>query len=347
MLAAMAAAVAAVLTPCWTRRLRINDRSLAVVRQVGEGGYSVVYACRLEAGPEPEGVGFAVKQMLVASPEGREAARAEIEAHLHFRRCARIAPLLDYTFTPAGDGAERVLLLLPLYTRGSLADVLARGTVGEGPFFPEAAALRLAVQIGEGLAALAAHVPPLAHRDVCPRNIMLDDAGDAVLIDLGSVAPASPPLATRGDAARLRDTAAAHSSQPYRAPELWEPEVGGAPVDGRTDVWSLGATLYALVFGLSPFESSCRADGRLRLDDCTHLRVISDVTFPSYPPSSPALRGAISWMLTLSAVARPTMAAVLPRLRALAAAAGAPAAATIVDDSGADFNPFARPAGTS
>ena len=50
----------------------------------------------------------------------------------------------------------------------------------------------------------------------------------AVLIDLGSAAPARVSLPTRGDALRLLETAQAHSSPPYRAPELWDPPTGGA-----------------------------------------------------------------------------------------------------------------------
>jgi serine/threonine protein kinase len=74
-----------------------------------------------------------------------------------------------------------------------------------------------------------------------------------VLMDFGSTSTAKVVIDSRQAALNLTDQAAEQSSMPYRAPELFDARTG-VTVDGRTDVWSLGALLYAMAFGYSPFE---------------------------------------------------------------------------------------------
>ncbi|KHN96300.1 Protein kinase-like domain protein [Metarhizium album ARSEF 1941] len=93
-----------------------------------------------------------------------------------------------------------------------------------------------------------------AHRDVKPGNIMIDDSGSApILMDLGSVAASPTPITSQSVALQVQDTAAEHSTMPYRAPELFDVHTGSV-VDTKTDIWSLGCTLYACLVGKSPFE---------------------------------------------------------------------------------------------
>ncbi|KAH8676310.1 serine/threonine-protein kinase [Xylariales sp. PMI_506] len=93
-----------------------------------------------------------------------------------------------------------------------------------------------------------------AHRDIKPGNIMIDDDGThPILMDLGSVAHSPIPITSRSQAIAMQDTAAEHSTMPYRAPELFEVNTG-AVIDTKVDIWSLGCTLYACLVGKSPFE---------------------------------------------------------------------------------------------
>ncbi|KAF7516137.1 hypothetical protein G7054_g14283 [Neopestalotiopsis clavispora] len=87
-----------------------------------------------------------------------------------------------------------------------------------------------------------------------PGNIMIDDDGaNPIIMDLGSVAPSPIPITSRSQAIAMQDTAAEHSTMPYRAPELFEVNTG-AVIDTKVDIWSLGCTLYACLVGKSPFE---------------------------------------------------------------------------------------------
>lgn len=65
----------------------------------------------------------------------------------------------------------------------------------------------------------------------------------------------------------------------YRAPELFDVTLDKR-VDQRTDVWALGCLLFAMMYGYSPFECEFRSDGKARVAECTHLRVLSAVPEP-------------------------------------------------------------------
>ena len=100
-----------------------------------------------------------------------------------------------------------------------------------------------------------------AHRDIKPGNIMVDDDGvTPILMDLGSLAPSPTPITSRSLALAVQDTAAEHSTMPYRAPELFDVKTGSV-IDTKVDIWSLGCTMYACLIGKSPFEARSEETG--------------------------------------------------------------------------------------
>ncbi|TPX14226.1 uncharacterized protein E0L32_000620 [Thyridium curvatum] len=100
----------------------------------------------------------------------------------------------------------------------------------------------------------AGEVRSYAHRDIKPGNIMISDDGTTpILMDLGSIAASPLAITSRSLAIATQDTAAEHSTMPYRAPELFDVKTG-AVIDTKVDIWSLGCTLYACLVGKSPFE---------------------------------------------------------------------------------------------
>ena len=90
---------------------------------------------------------------------------------------------------------------------------------------------------------------------------MIDDDGTTpILMDLGSLAPSPIVITSRSLALAVQDTAAEHSTMPYRAPELFDVKTGSV-IDAKVDVWSLGCTMYACLVGKSPFEARSEETG--------------------------------------------------------------------------------------
>ncbi len=83
--------------------------------------------------------------------------------------------------------------------------------------------------------------------------MIADDGLTPVLMDFGSVVRARKFIATRQEALEQQDQAAEHSTMPYRAPELFDVKTESTLTE-KVDVWSLGCTLFALLYGYSPFE---------------------------------------------------------------------------------------------
>ncbi|MHC4493602.1 MAG: serine/threonine-protein kinase, partial [Planctomycetota bacterium] len=104
-------------------------------------------------------------------------------------------------------------------------------------------AARIAMQAARGLA--HAHERGVIHRDIKPSNLLLDRTGRVVVTDFG--------LARLTDSASLTSTDAIVGTPKYMSPEQILP--GTRPLDGRTDVYSLGATLFHVIAGRPPFEA--------------------------------------------------------------------------------------------
>jgi serine/threonine kinase 16 len=83
--------------------------------------------------------------------------------------------------------------------------------------------------------------------------MIADDGATPVLMDFGSLVRARKFISSRQEALELQDTAAEHSTMPYRAPELFDVQTEST-ITEKVDIWSLGCTLFALLYGYSPFE---------------------------------------------------------------------------------------------
>ena len=164
-----------------------------------------------------------------------------------FVREARAAARLHHTNIAVVHDVdpEAGWLVMELVEGGTLRAQFANGPV------PAPRVMKIAAQV---LAALdAAHAAGVIHRDIKPSNIMLG-AGDVVkLVDFG--------IARLVDV-ELTDTSNQSGTPAYMAPE----QIRGAKIDDRTDLYSLGATLFEAVVGerISAFEASSKeARGKL------------------------------------------------------------------------------------
>ena len=120
----------------------------------------------------------------------------------------------------------------------SLADVLRQQA---GPLL-ESQVLGYAIQLCDALSYLHSQQPPIIHRDIKPANIRITPAGLIKLVDFG--------LLKQGGGV-TRDSRRAVT--PGYAP--LEQYAGGGSTDARTDLYSLGATLYQLLTGVDPEDA--------------------------------------------------------------------------------------------
>lgn len=105
-------------------------------------------------------------------------------------------------------------------------------------------------QLCEVLTYLHSQNPPIIHRDLKPDNILLDEADRIMLIDFGIAKEATPSSMTR-----TLGRAATHGFSP---PE----QAMGTGTDERSDIYALGATLYALLTGTNPPAAHERVAGK-------------------------------------------------------------------------------------
>lgn len=115
--------------------------------------------------------------------------------------------------------------------------------LNQGKVFQEKAALNVATQIAKALK--HAHDRGLIHRDIKPGNILITADGTAKLADLGLV------RYTAGEETTSTEFGTTLGTPYYISPEQVRAE---QDIDGRTDIYSLGATLFHMVTGRPPFE---------------------------------------------------------------------------------------------
>ena len=222
-----------------------------LLRRLGGGGMGVVY----EALDEKLGRRVALK--LIRSDHMIFA-----DARRRFEREVRAAGRLDHpNLCPIYEAGEidGVPYLAMRYVEGrSLADWIQRGLEAGAAQSSSSGGARSRLGLDVVLviekvarALHAAHQAGVVHRDVKPANVLIDEAGEPVLVDFG--------VARDGDAsvAGLTHTGERLGTPAYMAPEQVS---GGGEVDRRTDVYGLGATLYECLTLRCPFDSSAREE---------------------------------------------------------------------------------------
>ncbi len=205
---------------------------------LGQGGMGAVYLAEHVRMHKP----FAVK--LLHAEMGRLA-----EAVFRFQREAVAAGRVDHehlvTATDFGELPDGSMYLVLEYVPGKNLATL----MNEGPV-PTVRALRIARQIAAGLAAV--HAAGVFHRDLKPDNVMLaerpgTDEDFVKLLDFGM----AKVQMEMGEESQVTRAGLVFGTPRYMAPE----QAGGEPTDHRSDIYSLGVVLYAMLAGAPPFSA--------------------------------------------------------------------------------------------
>jgi serine/threonine protein kinase len=206
---------------------------------LGQGGMGAVY----RATDENLDIQVAVKENTFFSEEyARQFQReAKILASLRHPNLPRV---FDY-FVIEQQGQYLVMDFIE-------GDDLRQWMTREDAIF-EIEALHIGIEISNALIYLHSQIPAITHRDIKPGNIKITPAGEVILVDFGLVKQMSDKEVT---------TTAARAMTPgYSPPEQYGP----TPTDHRSDIFSLGATLYASLAGYLPEDSLARITGKAQL----------------------------------------------------------------------------------
>ena len=114
-------------------------------------------------------------------------------------------------------------------------------------------AARIARQVADALA--YAHTHEIVHRDIKPDNILLDRSGHVLVTDFG-IAKAAQAAKEKKRGASLTTEGSVVGTPQYMSPE----QASGDPLDGRSDIYSLGIVLYEMLTGSPPFDGDSAAD---------------------------------------------------------------------------------------
>jgi hypothetical protein len=199
---------------------------------LGRGTMGAVWSARDEVLGRP----VAVKELLL--PPGIPDAEAEALRERSLREARAIAalshPNVVTLYDVVREGAAP-FVVMELVPSRSLADLLVDGPLPE----------RQVIAIGSAVAAAlqAAHAAGITHRDVKPGNVLVADDGRIKLTDFG--------IARNAADETLTATGLMLGSPAYMAPEI----ASGGSVRPASDLWGLGATLFAAVEGRPPYDA--------------------------------------------------------------------------------------------
>lgn len=238
-------------------RARRIFNNFELVELIGEGGMGSVF----KAYDHNLGRMVALK-VLRREMSAREDERAKLEQEARITASVNHPHVVRvYSF---GEADGQFYLAMELVEKGSLDDLMAVQTR-----VSEAQILEVGVQIAQGLEAAAER--GLIHRDVKPGNILFADAHTTKIVDFGLARVLEEEAEARGEI---------WGTPYYIAPERLNYE----PEDFRSDIYSLGGTLFHAIAGRPPFEAE--SAGLVALKQLKSQRVSLEAFAPDVSPET-------------------------------------------------------------
>lgn len=258
-----------------------------IIRQLGQGGMGTVY----EAIDERVSCVVAVKETLAANDaEARRAFEREAALLANLRH-ASLPKVMDHFIEDGGQ-----FLVMEYVPGHDLAELLEM----RGSAFPQSQVLGWADELLKVLEFLHGRTPPILHRDIKPSNLKLTRQGEIFLLDFGLA---------KGSAGQMPTLLTSRSVRGYTPVYASLEQIHGKGTDPRSDLYSLGATLYHLLTGTPPKDAPTRFDA-LEEEQADPLPPIDEVN----PQVSPAVAAVIHRAMSVSRKARPASATEMRRL---------------------------------
>lgn len=207
----------------------IIDGKYKILNKIGQGGMSVVYLAMNERANKQ----WAIKEVRKDGVKDYEVvkqgliAETDILKRLNHPNLPSIIDVID---------REDTFLIVMDYIEGRTLDYWLKKEGAQ----PQERVVEWAKQICDVLGYLHSRKPPIIYRDLKPANVMLKPDGQIEIIDFGT--------AREFKETSIEDTSCL-GTQGYAAPEQYG---GHGQTDGRTDIYTLGATMYHLLTGHNP-----------------------------------------------------------------------------------------------
>ena len=217
-----------------------------LLEELGRGGMGVVYRARQLS-----------LDRIVALKIILRGATASLADLARFRGEAETAARLNHpSIVPVYEVGQQGDL--PFFTMRYVEGHTLASRVADGPL-PGREAARLLAPIARAIA--AAHQQGVLHRDLKPSNVLIDENGEPYVSDFGlakRLTPDSDDAVAIADAAQLTQTGAIIGTPGYMSPEQAAGSRGS--IGPASDVYSLGAILYATLTGRPPFQGATPVD---------------------------------------------------------------------------------------
>ena len=209
------------------------DGKYKILNEIGHGGMSVVYLALNERANKT----WAVKEVRKDGGNDTTVVSQNLVAETEMLK------KLDHPNLPSIidviDKDDSFIIVMDYIEGNSLQDLIDT----DGPQHPEKV-IEWAKQLCDVLGYLHSRRPPIIYRDMKPANVMLRPTGDVTLIDFGTAREYK--YANQADTTYL-------GTRGYAAPEQFG---GRGQTDARTDIYTLGATMYHLITGYSPADTN-------------------------------------------------------------------------------------------
>ncbi len=220
-----------------------------LTEEVGRGGMGIVYRAHQQSLDRPVAVKLLLRGVL-ASEDDQKRFRSEAEAVARLEHPG-VVPIFE-----VGEHHGQLFFSMPFIEGETLAQRLVRGPLADRE------AARIVRDVAQAIG--YAHSRGVVHRDLKPANVMLDKENRVHVTDFGLAKRVTSSDATAtASMTELTNTGAILGTPAYMAPEQATGERGD--VGPATDVYSLGAILYAIVTGRPPFQGPTAVDTVLML----------------------------------------------------------------------------------
>lgn len=214
-----------------------------IVRSLGRGGMGEVF----EGLDERLHRSVAIKGILHERPSAERRCRLEREA---MAVASLSHPAVTHIYEIITEG-EQDWVVMEYVDGRSLADI-----VDDGPL-PPAEVARIGAEVAEALA--EAHAKGIIHRDIKTENVMVTSAGRVKVLDFG-LARWDSPVGLAADQ-RITSEGMVVGTAKAMSPE----QATARPLDGRSDLFSLGSMLYECATGQPPFQGDSPMDTMLKV----------------------------------------------------------------------------------